>query len=290
MAQLLLLGSDLSAGSALEQALQLVEKRLSTWASSSNTDAYNALLLEVFGAKSSEATADLQAILSGTGLEISLEILDGGTLSGINGAYTSADPTGADPSGADPSSAERIYLNAAWLHTATAAAIEAVLLEEIGHAIDHNLNGPADTAGDEGEIFSALLRGTTAATTALLENDEHLIALHGVAVAVEASAATAPAYAAASTNPFGITDVGAMAKPTFADADGDGDLDLFIGENNGCTLFFRNTAAPGSTAPAYAAASTNPFGITDVGFNSSPAFGDIDGDGDLDLFIGENSG
>ena len=179
MAQLLLLGSDLSAGSALEQALQLVEKRLSTWASSSNTDAYNALLLEVFGAKSSEATADLQAILSGTGLEISLEILDGGTLSGINGAYTSADPTGADPAGA-----ERIYINAVWLQTATAAAIEAVLLEEIGHAIDHNLNGPADTAGDEGEIFSALLRGITPAADTLLEDDQHLIALNGVAVAV----------------------------------------------------------------------------------------------------------
>ena len=280
MAQLLLLGSDLSAGSALEQALQLVEKRLGTWASRSNTGAYNALLLKVFGAKSSKATAELQATLRGPGLAIKLEILDDATLSGINGAYTSAAPTGA----------ERIYLNAAWLKTASAADIEAALLEEIGHAIDHKLNGPADTAGDEGEIFSALLRGITPSAAALLEDDRRLIDLNGVAVAVEASAATAPAYAAASTNPFGITDIGTYASPALADIDKDGDLDLFIGEYFGCTLFFRNTAAPGATAPAYAAASTNPFGITDVGFAAMPTFADIDGDVDLDLFIGNEEG
>ncbi len=102
--------------------------------------------------------------------------------------------------------------------------------------------------------------------------------------------ATAPAYAAAATNPFGISDVGASASPAFADADGDGDLDLFIGNNNGDTLFFRNTANPGATAPAYAAATTNPFGIGDVGYNASPAFADADADGDLDLFIGERYG
>jgi hypothetical protein len=40
---------------------------------------------------------------------------------------------------------------------------------------------------------------------------------------------TAPGYAAPSTNPFGITDAGAWASPSFADIDSDGDLDLFIG-------------------------------------------------------------
>ena len=104
------------------------------------------------------------------------------------------------------------------------------------------------------------------------------------------SSATAPAYATASTNPFGISDVGFSARPAFADADADGDLDLFIGENGGNTLFFRNTANPGASAPAYAAATTNPFGISDVGYAASPAFADADGDGDLDLFIGINFG
>ena len=290
MAQFLFTGSELTSGSVLEQALQLAEKRLGSWAIIGNSAAYNALLLAVFGPQSSDATTALQGSLSGTGLGISLEILAGPSLSGINGAYTSAAHDGAP----------RIYLNAAWLQTATAAEIEAVLLEELGHAIDHQLNGAQDTPGDEGEIFSALLRGTTPTSSAFSESDQRLISINGVAVAVEAAAdttaptgslfSTAPDYAAAATNPFGISDVGFSASPAFADADADGDLDLFIGEYFGNTLFFRNTATPGATAPAYAAAITNPFGISDVGDMASPAFADADDDGDLDLFIGNFEG
>ncbi|MDA9867951.1 hypothetical protein N9C85_00785, partial [Synechococcus sp. AH-224-I15] len=166
MAQLLLTDTSRSASSNLDEALLLLEVRLAAWAS--NTEAYNALLLEVFGAQSSDATtAALQTAIGGSGLGISLEILDGTTAGGINGAYTSAAPEGGDA----------IYLNADWLQTATAAGIEAVLLEELGHAIDTRLNGAADTAGDEGEIFSALLRGLTPATSALTENDQQRISL-----------------------------------------------------------------------------------------------------------------
>jgi hypothetical protein len=74
------------------------------------------------------------------------------------------------------------------------------------------------------------------------------------------------------------------------DIDGDGDLDAFIGNRYGNTLFFRNTAAAGSTNPAYIAASINAFGITDVASVASPSFVDIDTDGDLDAFIGNNDG
>ena len=93
-------------------------------------------------------------------------------------------------------------------------------------------------------------------------------------------------------NPFGITDVNQYASPAFADIDGDGDLDLFIGDSYGLTYFFQNTAAPGTTTPAYtweldAYGEVNPFGIINVNYNASPAFADIDGDGDLDLFIGD---
>jgi Ca2+-binding RTX toxin-like protein len=105
-----------------------------------------------------------------------------------------------------------------------------------------------------------------------------------------ATGSTSPAYATPSINPFGLADVGDSAKPSLVDIDGDGDLDLFIGETYGNTLFYRNTAAAGSTSPAYAAASTNAFGITNVGYSARPSFADIDKDGDLDLFIGNSEG
>ncbi|AOC54544.1 Alkaline phosphatase [Microcystis aeruginosa NIES-2481] len=100
--------------------------------------------------------------------------------------------------------------------------------------------------------------------------------------------ASAPAFATASTNPFGLTDVGSFAKPTFVDIDGDGDLDALVGNLAGNTLFYRNTGS--ASAPTFAAASTNPFGLANVGLYAKPALADIDGDGDLDAFIGNSAG
>ncbi|MBW4641512.1 MAG: VCBS repeat-containing protein [Goleter apudmare HA4340-LM2] len=100
--------------------------------------------------------------------------------------------------------------------------------------------------------------------------------------------ASNPEFAAPSTNPFGLTDVGNFAKPTFADIDGDGDLDAFVGNFNGNTFFYRNTGT--ASNPEFAAPSTNPFGLTDVGFSAAPTFADIDGDGDLDAFVGNTYG
>ena len=174
MAQLLLTGNDISSGSSLQEALSLVQGRLQGWASKSG--AYNALLQEAFGVRISDATNALQSSIRDSGLGIKLEILDAATLHGMNGAYTSDAPQGG----------ERIYLNAAWLKRATASEIEAVLLEEIGHSIDHRLNAAADTPGDEGEIFSARLRGLNPASTASTENDHRQINLNGTVVAVEA--------------------------------------------------------------------------------------------------------
>jgi hypothetical protein len=97
-----------------------------------------------------------------------------------------------------------------------------------------------------------------------------------------------PAFAASSENPFGLASVSGRSSPTFADIDGDGDLDAFIGTSYGTTDFFENTG--NSSAPAFAAFRVNQFGLIDVGDFSSPAFADIDGDGDLDAFIGEGRG
>jgi len=97
-----------------------------------------------------------------------------------------------------------------------------------------------------------------------------------------------PIFSAASTNPFGLRDVGYAANPTFVDVDNDGDQDVFVGESAGNTLFFKNTGTANN--PIFTIAITNPFGLRDVGNLANPTFGDIDRDGDQDIFIGGDVG
>ncbi|WP_369178915.1 FG-GAP-like repeat-containing protein [Candidatus Thiodubiliella endoseptemdiera] len=101
-----------------------------------------------------------------------------------------------------------------------------------------------------------------------------------------------PAYEAKTgdDNPFNGIDVGDSSKPTLADIDGDGDLDLVVGESDGTLKYYQNTGT--TSSPAYEAktGNDNPFNGIDVGYSSSPTLADIDGDGDLDLVMGEAYG
>ena len=72
--------------------------------------------------------------------------------------------------------------------------------------------------------------------------------------------------------------------PAFGDIDGDGDLDLAVGSTYGQVHYYRNDGGAGSSSYTFV---TN---WMDVGYYSGPAFADIDGDGDLDLAVGENEG
>ncbi|WP_369178235.1 beta strand repeat-containing protein [Candidatus Thiodubiliella endoseptemdiera] len=101
-----------------------------------------------------------------------------------------------------------------------------------------------------------------------------------------------PAYEAKTgdDNPFNSIDVGDSSKPTLADIDGDGDLDLVVGESDGTLKYYQNTGT--TSNPAYEAKTgdDNPFNGIDVGRYSAPVLADIDGDGDLDLVVGEQNG
>lgn len=75
--------------------------------------------------------------------------------------------------------------------------------------------------------------------------------------------------------------------PAFADIDGDGDVDMFAGHFAGNIEFFRNTGTP--TIPQFQREAAF-FDSINVGLYAAPAFFDIDGDGDLDLFVGKGDG
>ncbi|ODV37652.1 beta strand repeat-containing protein [Microcystis aeruginosa] len=103
-----------------------------------------------------------------------IEVLSDEVLGTANGAYSS--------------STNKIYLSASFLNTASSAAIVNVILEEIGHYVDAQIN-PVDSAGDEGAIFAELVQGNSldVATLDALrgENDQTTIIVNGESIQVE---------------------------------------------------------------------------------------------------------
>lgn len=101
--------------------------------------------------------------------------------------------------------------------------------------------------------------------------------------------AVSPDFALAPTMFYWPIHTGDGAAPAFGDIDGDGDMDAFIGFSSGYTAFYSNTGT--AKNPVFASYGLNLFGISNAGFTSPrPALADYDGDGDLDLFIGDDDG
>lgn len=90
-------------------------------------------------------------------------------------------------------------------------------------------------------------------------------------------------------NPLNLVSV-AMAVPDFVDIDNDGDLDVFIGKRDGTINFYRNDGSVSNPNFTATSGANNPLDGVDIGSYASPAFTDIDNDGDQDAFIGELNG
>ncbi|WP_287237732.1 hypothetical protein [Microcystis sp. M_QC_C_20170808_M2Col] len=103
-----------------------------------------------------------------------IEVLSDEVLGTANGAYSS--------------STNKIYLSASFLNTASSAAIVNVILEEIGHYVDAQIN-QVDSAGDEGAIFAELVQGNSLDVATLealrAENDQTTIIVNGESIQVE---------------------------------------------------------------------------------------------------------
>ncbi len=103
-----------------------------------------------------------------------IEVLSDEVLGTANGAYSS--------------SKNKIYLSASFLNTASSASIINVILEEIGHYVDAQVN-QVDSAGDEGAIFAELVQGNSLDVATLdalrAENDQTTIIVNGEIIQVE---------------------------------------------------------------------------------------------------------
>jgi Domain of unknown function (DUF4114)/Bacterial Ig-like domain/PAP2 superfamily len=104
----------------------------------------------------------------------SIQVLTDKQLNGTLGAFDAAN--------------QKIYLSQALLATGDVAKIVPVLIEEIGHYLDTQLN-QQDSLGDEGEIFARLVDKEPMSATQLvglqLQNDTSVLNIDGQQVTVE---------------------------------------------------------------------------------------------------------
>ncbi len=134
------------------------------------------------------------------------------------------------------------------------------------------------------------------ATTADLDGDGDLDILGGgfygqLQYFENTGTAAAPSFATPQANPFGIAATGYVVVPNLCDLDGDGDFDLlYMSFVVGSSIFYAENIGT-ATAPAFDTGFINPFGISANGLDVSiPSSADIDGDGDVDVFVNDYYG
>ncbi|MEM9272050.1 MAG: FG-GAP-like repeat-containing protein [Cyanobacteria bacterium P01_F01_bin.143] len=191
------------------------------------------------------------------------EIRSAAEINGANGAY-SADTN-------------KIYISEEYLQ-ANADDVKAVsdlILEEYGHFVDASIN-TVDAAGDEGAIFSGLIRGKSFTSGELqqlqLENDQATVVIDGNEIAIEqqSSINTQSSFAISSNNDL-----------HFGDFDGDGRDDILANRRDIrlTGIFFADEDGNFSNS--------NSLRLPDLlirGGGANVHIGDFNGDGHDDIF------
>ncbi|MCP9785970.1 cadherin-like domain-containing protein, partial [Cyanobium sp. N5-Cardenillas] len=225
---------------------------------------YESLLSEAFGFAGTdperfrERVIALSQRLRGPGLRLVIELRGGTELAGAQGAYIALDPQGR----------ERIAINANWLSlAATSETLRRVLLEEVGHAINHWLNGPLDSQGDEGALFAALVSGTPLSSeqrrTIAADDDRRQLLINGQPVAAELSSAPLLSDSFVGTRTTAEDTPLAITGLSVADSDN--------GAPGPITLRLRITTTGGTATLASAALITSGINATIASLLFTPA-------------------
>ncbi|MEM6262212.1 MAG: T9SS type A sorting domain-containing protein, partial [Bacteroidota bacterium] len=100
-----------------------------------------------------------------------------------------------------------------------------------------------------------------------------------------------------ANNPFGGFSFGSTASMqteskniSLVDIDGDGDLDIFFGGTYEDVTYYENTGSVTSPIFTQRTGAANPFDGETFGYGQVVTFADMDGDGDVDAFIGDYYG
>ncbi len=105
---------------------------------------------------------------------------------------------------------------------------------------------------------------------------------------------TAPAFELVTDDYMGLSssNIGLSMYPAFADLDGDGDMDMMIGGLEGTLHYFENVSTgPEAQFQLAQPDLTDANGtLIDVGQFATPQFFDLDGDGLMDMIVGERNG